>query len=71
MSCMAGIIERFSAEYIAAAEFKIIPVAALKELLETARLIKIFPADAGVLCSDFKTVGFPQGCIFADSRNSF
>ena len=55
------IIEPMSAEYVAHAEYKKIPVAALQKLFEQSRpmhLIRITPVKMDVLFSDFKKQGY-------------
>jgi nitroimidazol reductase NimA-like FMN-containing flavoprotein (pyridoxamine 5'-phosphate oxidase superfamily) len=52
------IVEPFSAEYNAAAEFKKIPLAALKQLPEPMNLLKVTPVRIDFLNSDFKKAGY-------------
>ncbi len=54
----AYVVEPFSEEYIQAADFKGIPVEALKKLPEPMNLIKIVPVEIDLLNSDFKKDGF-------------
>jgi len=58
VSGTAEIIEPFSAEYIAAAAFKKIPVEALKKLPEPMHLLKIKPVRIDYLDSELKKQGF-------------
>jgi len=58
VSGTAEIAEPFSEEYIAAAEFKKIPIEALRKLPEPMNLIKVTPAKLIFLNSDFKKEGF-------------
>jgi general stress protein 26 len=58
VSGTAEIIEPFSAEYIAAAAFKKIPVEALKKLPEPMYLLKIKPVRIDYLDSELKKQGF-------------
>ena len=58
VSGRAEIVEPFSAEYIHAAEWKKIPVDALKKLSFTMNLIKITPTEIEFLNSDFKEDGY-------------
>lgn len=55
---VADIVEPFSAEYITAAEYKKIPVDALKKLPELMNLIKISPVVVEYLNSEFKKEGY-------------
>lgn len=55
---VAEVVEPYSPEYVAAAEFKKIPVAALKRLPETINLIKVIPIRINFLNSDFKKEGY-------------
>jgi len=55
---VADVIEPFSDEYIAAAEFKKIPIDALKKLPESMNLIKVTPKEIDFLNSDFKKDGY-------------
>lgn len=54
----AEMIEPFSKEYEEAAEFKNIPLTALKQLPEPMNLIKVVPAEIDFLNSDFKKDGY-------------
>lgn len=63
ISGIAELIEPFSEEYIKAAEYKKIPITALKKLPNVMHLIKIIPNRIDFLNSDFKK----EGC---DSRQS-
>lgn len=54
----AEIVEPFSEEYNAAADFKKIPLAALKSLPEVMHLLKITPDCIDFLNSDFKKDGY-------------
>ena len=57
----ASIVEPMSAEYIANAEYKKIPVAALKKLADQGHamhLIRVAPVKADVLFSEFKKQGY-------------
>ena len=54
----AEVVEPFSDEYIKAAEFKKIPLEALKKLPEVMNLIKIVPERIDFLNSDFKKDGY-------------
>lgn len=54
----AQIIEPFSDEYVAAAEFKKIPIDALKKLPQPMHLIRVTPVKAEMLNSEFKKDGF-------------
>ena len=54
----ASLIEPFSEEYNAQANFKKIPLAALKKLPEPLHLIKITPFLYDFLNTDFKKEGF-------------
>jgi uncharacterized protein YhbP (UPF0306 family) len=54
----ASLIEPFSEEYNAQANFKKIPLAALKKLPEPLHLIKITPFHYDFLNTDFKKEGF-------------
>ncbi len=54
----AEIIEPFSPEYIAAAEFRKIPIDALKKLPSVMNLIKVMPVRFDFLNSEFKIDGF-------------
>ncbi len=58
VSGTAEIVEPFSAEYIHAAEWKKIPVEALRKLPFTMNLIKIPPTEIEFLNSDFKEDGY-------------
>lgn len=58
VSGMAEIVEPFSAEYVHAAEWKNIPVDALKKLPFTMNLIKILPREFDFLNSAFKEEGY-------------
>jgi uncharacterized protein YhbP (UPF0306 family) len=53
----AEIVEPFSEEYVKAAEYKKIPLEALKKLPEAMNLIKIIPVRIDFLNSDFKKEG--------------
>jgi hypothetical protein len=55
---VAEMIEPFSADYVAFAEFKKIPLEALKKLPEPMHLIKVTPKRMDFLNSDFKKDGF-------------
>lgn len=54
----AQLVEPFSAEYTAAAEYKHIPLDALHKLPEPMNLIKVVPTEIDFLNSDFKKQGF-------------
>lgn len=54
----ATVIEPFSAEYNAHAEFKKIPLAALKKLNPSMNLICVTPEKIEALFSDLKKEGF-------------
>ena len=54
----AQMIEPFSEAYISAAQFKKIPVEALKKLPEPMHLIRVAPMRIDFLNSDFKKNGF-------------
>lgn len=54
----ADIVEPFSDEYIKLANYKKIPIEALKKLENTMNLIKIIPTRIDYLCSDFKKKGY-------------
>jgi nitroimidazol reductase NimA-like FMN-containing flavoprotein (pyridoxamine 5'-phosphate oxidase superfamily) len=58
VSGTAEIVEPYSKEYLAAADFKKIPLAALKKLPETMNLIKVTPKRIDFLNSNFKKAGF-------------
>lgn len=61
---IADVIEPFSKEYIVAAEFKKIPIEALKKLPKPMNLIKVLPKHIDFLNSDFKKSGFSsRQCI--------
>ena len=53
----AEVVDYFSEEYIAAAEYKKIPVEALRKLPEPMNLIKVTPAKIEFLNSEFKKYG--------------
>ncbi|MCI2056448.1 MAG: pyridoxamine 5'-phosphate oxidase family protein [Oscillibacter sp.] len=53
----AEMVEPFSAEYVRAAEFRKIPLAALKALPSPMHLIKITPIHIDYLCSALKEQG--------------
>ena len=58
---MAEVVEPMSDGYIAHAEHKKVPVAALQKLVDAGRpmnLLRIVPSRADVLCSEFKAQGF-------------
>lgn len=55
---VANVVEPYSPEYLVAAEFKKIPVAALRKLPETINLIKVVPVQIDFLNSDFKKDGY-------------
>lgn len=55
---VAEIVDPFSPEYVAAAEFKKIPLDVLKKLPEPMALIKITPQRIDFLNSDFKKDGY-------------
>jgi hypothetical protein len=63
---VAEVVEPFSPEYVAAADFKKIPLAALKKLPEPINLIKVVPTRIDFLNSDFKKAGYSsrQSIIF-------
>ena len=54
----AELIEPFSAPYIEAAEFKKIPVEALKKLPEPMHLLQVLPEEMTYLNSDFRKDGY-------------
>lgn len=54
----AEIVTPFSDEYVAAADFKGIPVETLKKLPRPMNLIRIKPVSIDFLNSDFKKIGF-------------
>lgn len=54
----AAIVPLFSEEYLQAAEFRKIPVEALKKLEHPMHLIKIVPEEMELLNSDFKKQGY-------------
>lgn len=54
----AQLVEPFSDEYVAAAEFKKIPIDALKKLPHPMHLIRVTPVKAEMLNSEFKKDGF-------------
>jgi hypothetical protein len=54
----AEVIEPFSPEYIEAADYKKIPLEALKKLPETMNLLKIVPLRVDFLNTDFKKEGY-------------
>lgn len=54
----AQIVEPFSEEYIAATEFKKIPIEALKKLTQPMHLIRVVPVKVEFLSSDFKKEGY-------------
>lgn len=54
----AQIVELFSEEYVAAAEFRKIPIEALKKLSHPMHLLKIVPEEMELLDSDFKKEGY-------------
>lgn len=58
VSGTAEIVEPFSGEYLSAAEFRKIPVDALKKLSSPMHLIKVTPHEIDFLNSDFKKEGF-------------
>ncbi len=58
VSGTAEIIEPFSEEYIQAAEWKKIPIDALRKLPFTMNLIKVQPKEIDFLNSDFKEAGY-------------
>ncbi len=58
ISGTAEIIEPFSIEYIQAAEWKKIPVDALRKLPFTMNLVKVQPKEIDFLNSDFKQAGY-------------
>ena len=58
VSGTAEVIELFSGEYIQAAEWKKIPVDALRKLPFTMNLIKVQPKEIDFLNSDFKGIGY-------------
>lgn len=66
VSGIAKLIEPFSKEYISIAEFKKIPIDALKKLSEPMNLIKVIPKRIDYLNSDFKKDGFScrQAIVF-------
>lgn len=53
----AEVVDYFSEEYIAAAEYKKIPIEALRKLSEPMNLIKVAPSKIEFLNSDFKKYG--------------
>lgn len=55
---LAEVIEPFSPDYLAAAEFKKIPLTVLKQLPEPMNLIKVRPVRYDFLNSDFKKEGY-------------
>jgi len=57
VSGKAEVVEPFSEEYNAAAEFKKIPIAALKKMPHPMNLIKVTPERIQFLNSDFKEKG--------------
>ena len=63
ISGTAQIIETFSEQYIKAANFKKLPIEALRKMPEPIHLIKIIPEKIDFLNSDFKKQGL-------DSRQS-
>ena len=54
MTGMAQLVEPFSDEYVAAAEFKKIPIDVLKKLPQPMHLIRVTPVKAEMLNSEFK-----------------
>lgn len=54
----AQIVEPFSEEYVVAAEFKKIPIEALKKLPQPMYLIRVVPVKVEFLNSDFKKEGY-------------
>lgn len=58
VSGTALIVEPFSEEYVKAAEFKKIPLEALKKLDPPMNLIKVIPEEIEFLNSDFKDKGY-------------
>lgn len=54
----AEVVDYFSEEYIAAAEYKKIPIEALRKLPEPMNLIKVTPAKIEFLNSEFKKYGY-------------
>lgn len=61
---IAQMVEPFTEEYITAAEFKKIPIDALRKLSEPINVIKIIPEKIEYLNSDFKKSGY-------DSRQKY
>jgi hypothetical protein len=55
---VASVVEPFSNEYVAAAEYKKIPLVALKKLPEVMNLIKVVPTRIDFLNTDFKKDGY-------------
>ena len=60
MTGMAQLVEPFSDEYVAAAEFKKIPIDALKKLPQPMHLIRVTPVKAEMLNSKFKKDRFAR-----------
>lgn len=58
VSGRAEIVEPFSKEYVETAEYKKIPLSALKQLPEPMHLIKVTPLTIDFLNSDFKKEGY-------------
>ncbi len=58
VSGIAAVVEPFSEEYIRAAEYKKIPIEALKKLPEPMNLIKVTPKEIDYLNSEFKQKGY-------------
>ncbi len=58
ISGKAWVVEPFSEEYVNAAEWKKIPLQALKDLPFTMNLIKVVPIELDFLNSDFKEAGY-------------
>lgn len=65
----AEVIELFSEEYTKAAEFRNIPIAALKKLDEPMWLLKIVPSRITCLNSDFKKNGYGSRQIWSADQN--
>lgn len=71
VSGKAEIVEPFSIEYIHAAEWKKIPVDALKKLPFIMNLIKITPTEIEFLNSDFKEEGYDSRQHYDCDREEF